>query len=172
LNIRAQLLFEHSKKNALLISNYIIQYPSKLEELIYLFLKKEPIVSQRAALSISAYFDLNKENLMPFINRFIPVLGEDGHHVAIKRSILRILQSLEIPEEHAASLIDNCIQFIQNPKEPIAVKVFSMNILKKFCQYHPELEVEVIPLIEDLIDREPSAGILSCGKKVLKTLYS
>lgn len=170
MDIRSQLLVAHSKRNALLICNYIKQKPTGLEDLVHLFLKKEPIVSQRAAMAVSAYFDANAEKLSPFVKRFILALSQEGHHVAIKRSILRMLQTLDIPEAQSAELIDYCIQIVGSPKETIALKVFAMNILKNFCLKHPELKVEVAPLIEDLIDREPSAGILSCGKKVLRSL--
>lgn len=141
-----------------------------LEELVTLFLKNEPTVSQRAAMSISALFDADAKMLSPYVNRFILALSEEGHHVAIKRSILRMLQSLYIPETQSAKLIDYCIQIVRSPKETIALKVFAMYILKKFCLQHPELKVEIVPLIEDLLDREPTGGILSCGKKVLRSL--
>jgi hypothetical protein len=57
-------------------------------------------------------------------------------------------------------------------KEAIAIKAFSMSVLYNCCKIYPELKVEVIPILEDVLVRDKSKGIQSRGRKVLKQLYN
>lgn len=170
MDIKNQLLQEHSKKNALVICTYLENHPEQLKTFMHLLLKKESLVSQRAAMVFSAYFDRNPAHFDPFLPVCLDALSEPEHHIAIKRSILRHLKSVSIPEDRSAELIDYCLKVVENPNETVAVKAFSMIILRNFCQLYPELKTEVIPLIENLLMNKPSTGVLNCGQKVLKAL--
>ena len=170
MNFRKQLLQEHSKKNALIIAHFILDHPAKMNDFVSIFLNKKPVISQRAAMSISAIDDINPTLLTPFVNKLMDALKERGHHIAVVRVTLRVLRTAEVPSERATELIDYCVEKVSNPKSPIAIKVFSINILTRYCNEYPELKNEVQSIIEDLLTHENSAGIRSCGRKALKTI--
>jgi len=170
MDIKQQLLLEHSKANTKLIVGYIGNDPLKLQELMDCFFGNTYRVSQRAAMAVSHYFDQHIELMRPYLDRMVEELSKDNLHVAIKRNIVRLLQFVEIPEKQEAILFDHCLKFVADPKETIAVVAFSLGIIANICKKHPELKVEVIPVIEDLLQFTESAGVKNRGKKILNRL--
>ncbi len=90
-------------------------------------------------------------------------------HDAVKRNIVRILQNVEIPEEHYGEVADVCFTWLEDPNVAVAIRVFSMSVLWNICQKEPELMPELRATIEDWIDYS-STGFKSRGNKVLKMI--
>lgn len=168
MDIKKELLKEHSKAQAVKISNYIGDAPEKFDELITLFLADEYRVTQRAAWVVSHCADQYPELIEPHLEKLILNL-KNKVHVAVKRNTVRVLQDVEIPEELLGETADICFTLMQSGEETIAVKVFAMTVLGNICVKFPELKNELIPLIEDQMPYG-SAGFKSRGKKILKNL--
>ncbi len=168
MNIEKQLALEHSKPNALLIVNFIGDDQKKFKELLAVFAKGDVRLTQRAAWPLSIVLEQYPalaKNHVPF---FVSLL-DIQLHVAVKRNVLRLLQTIPIPESELGTLADKCFQYLHDRHEPIAVKAFAMTVLYKICLLEPELKNEVIPTIEDMLPFA-SGGILARGKKVLAQL--
>ena len=79
----------------------------------------------------------------------------------------------EMYEESYEGIINHfiCFSFLQNPKEPIAVRVFSMTVLAQIAKKQPGLKKELTLMIEDQL---PYAGpaFRSRARKVLWELNS
>ena len=99
----------------------------------------------------------------------INYLLKPGIHDAVKRNIVRLLQFISIPRSLQGKVADICFNYLNNPKEAIAVRVFSMTVLANLSTENPELKNELIPLIEDQLPFG-SAGFRSRGIKVLRKL--
>jgi len=168
MNIKNQLLIEHSKKNATFISDYIGRDEVKFKILMKLFLANEDIISQRAAYSLSISTDNHPELIKPHIGTLINNLDENVHD-AVKRCTVRILQHTKIPNKHEGKLTEQCFDFLTSNKEPIAIKVFSMTILANMAEKYPDLKNELNIIINDLMEYG-NPGIISRGKKVLKQI--
>lgn len=84
-------------------------------------------------------------------------------------TFLRLLQYISIPLSLQGKTINLCFDFLNNPKEPIAVRVFAMTVLGNLAKENADLKNEIIMVIEDQLPYG-SAGFLSRGKKVLKQL--
>ncbi len=170
MNLREQLLLEHSRKNSQLIVRYLLQNRKDIKILINLFLNDTYSVSQRAGMAVSHLFDKDPQSINAYLPQIIDKLMDVQAGVAIRRNAVRILQSIGIPEKEQGKVYDRCLQLVGNPKETIAVKVFAMQVLLKICQKHPALVMEVIPLLEDTVSLSASAGIKSRGRKILQKL--
>ena len=170
MNIRDQLLEEHSKANANKIVKYIGDSEEKLAALMDCFFSDNYRESQRSAMVVSLLFDLKPNLIEPFKEEIILQLQQKDLEVAVKRNSIRILQFQEIPEAFAAPLFDSCLGFLMDSREPVAVKAFSMTVLYNLCSHFPELKSEVIPIIKQELHQNESKGIQSRGKKVLKQL--
>lgn len=168
MDIKKELLKEHSKAQAVKISNYIGDDPEKFDELITLFLADEYRVTQRASWVLSHCADQYPKLIEPHLEQLILNL-KNQVHVAVKRNTVRVLQDVEIPEELLGETADICFTLMQSGEETIAVKVFAMTVLGNICVKFPELKNELIPLIEDQMPYG-SAGFKSRGKKILKNL--
>lgn len=170
MNIREQLLVEHSKANTQKITEYIGDDAERTAELMRCFFSNEYRVTQRAAMVVSDCFDRNPELMRPYLTQLVENIEQDDIHVAVQRNTVRILQFIDIPEELQARLFDRCLSFLIDSKMPIAVKAFSMGILYNICKDFPELKAEVIPLIEQELSHTESAGVRSRAKNILKKL--
>eukprot|EP01031_Cornospumella_fuschlensis_P001081 gene1081-1357_t len=67
-------------------------------------------------------------------------LKQDNLHDAIKRNTIRVLQTVEIPEELHGIAADICFQYLSNHEEAVAIKAFSMTVLFNLSKHYPELK--------------------------------
>jgi hypothetical protein len=168
MDIKKELLFEHSKSQALKISNYIGNDQNRFDELMMLFFDTEYRVTQRAAWVVSHCADKYPELIEPYIEPMILNLKKDIT-VAVQRNTLRVLQEKEMPNTIIGDAADICFKILESAKEPIAVKIFAMTLLANVCKKVPELKNELKILIEDQLPYG-SAGFKSRANKILKKL--
>jgi len=130
-------------------------------------------VPQRAAHTVSLMFDRNQQIVLPYMNRLIISVLNPELTSSLKRNILRILQSMEIPENFLGEIYEACYGFLINPKEEIAIRAFAITVLYNISEKYPELKPELAATIESVLS-EPgcSPGVQSRAKKALKNLYS
>jgi len=168
MDIRTELLAEHSKKQTLKITNYVGSDQKKYDHLIKLFLADEYRVTQRAAWVVShcaeKYPFLINKHLEPIVKNL-----QGPIHVAVKRNTLKLLQDIDLPLNLQGIAATVCFDFLLDPKEPIAIKVFSMQVVYNICEKEPDLADELKLVLEDLLPNA-SAGIRSRATKVLKKL--
>ncbi len=168
MNIEKQLAAEHSKKNTLLIVDYIGDDLILFKELIDVFVKGDIRLTQRGAWPLSLITESYPALVKPHIG-FLVQLLDKPLHVAVKRNVLRLFQTVDIPKKEMGTLADKCFGYLNNRSEPIAVKAFAMTVLYKICLKEPDLKNELIPILEDMLPFSTS-GILSRLNKTLKQL--
>ncbi len=168
--IKEWLLKEHSKRNTQLIVAYVGNNSYRLKELLKIFSEGDKRLSKRAAWPLSYIAELHPALVKPHL-RFIIRLLENSPHDAIKRNVLRLLQYIKIPNSLIGKIADYCFAYLKSEAEPVAIRVFAMQVLANLCLTYPELKQELIPLIEDMMPYG-SAGIKSRGKKILIELNS
>lgn len=168
MDIRKELIREHSNDNARAIANYIGHDADRFAQLVDLFLYDDARVVQRAAWVVSKCADAHPDLLTPHLSAMIKNLQNEVQ-VAVRRNTLRVLQNIEIPEDLLGILAERCFGYMEDPKEPIAVKVFAMTNLYNICQKEPDLANELKLLIEQQLPYA-SAGFKSRAKKILPHL--
>ncbi len=169
MDIRAAILQEHSKKQALLIANYISSNQERFDQLMHLFLTDEYRVVQRAAYAVSHCADRHIEMVYPHLPAMVEYLKDRSTHIATRRNIVRILSQIDVPEPLMGNVATLCFDFLIDPKEAVAVKIYSMEVLYQLTLKEPDLQNELILVIEENMIHG-SAGIRSRGRKVLKRL--
>lgn len=169
MNLVKVILYEHSKPQMEKITRYVGNDPKRFAELVDVFLAGPYRVTQRASWPLSYCVEYNPSLIKPHLKKILNYLYKEGEHVAVKRNILRLLQYITIPRSLQAKTINLCFDFLNNPKEPIAVRVFTMTVLGNLAKENEDLKNEIIMVIEDQLPYG-SAGFLSRGKKVLKQL--
>ena len=168
MDIRAALLKEHSKEQTLKIVHYIGENKARFALLMDLFLNDEYRVTQRAAWVVGHTAEKNPQLFQPYLQVLIENLQKSVHD-AIKRNTLRVLQDIDIPEDLLGLAAEICFSFLDDPKEPVAVRVFSMTVCYNICVKEPDLSNELKLIIEDHLPHG-SAGFKSRGKRTLKLL--
>jgi hypothetical protein len=169
MNLREQLLKEHSKKNTQLIMQWVGHDPDRFAELMPLFLEDEYRVGQRAAWVVSGCADQYPDLIQPHLADMVRCL-ENPIHPAISRNALRALASLpNVPEELQGELVDRAFTILLDPKQPVAIHVHAMQVLANLCAEHPDLGPELRLILEDNLEGA-SKGYLSRAKRILQKL--
>ena len=168
MNIKDEILKEHSKQQAIKIVDYIGTDPKKFAELMHLFFDREYRTSQRAAWVVSHCIDRHPGLAKPHLRPMILNLRNEVH-AAVTRNTFRTLQFLEIPDDLVGETVDIGFTFLEARDQPIAVKVFAMTVLANICKKIPGLKKELSILIEDQMPYA-SAGFRNRGSKILKQL--
>jgi hypothetical protein len=169
MNLVKLILYEDSKPQMEKISRYVGKDPKRFAELIDVFLAGPYRVTQRASWPLSSIVEHNPMLIKPHLKTILGYLSKETEHVAVRRNILRLLQFIKIPRSFQSTTINLCFNFLGNPREPIAVRVFAMTVLANLAKENPDLKNEIIMVIEDQLPYG-SAGFLSRGRKILKEL--
>lgn len=167
MNLREELLREHSKKQTMRIVEYIGDDKERFAELINLFLTDVYRVGQRAAWPVSYCGRAYPELITPYIKKMLKNL-DNPLHDSVKRNTVRVLQNFHIPKSLQGLAVKQCFRLVEG-NEPIAIKVFSITLLGNIAKEHPELKHELKMLIETQL-AYASTGFLSRATKVLKSL--
>lgn len=166
MDLRSELLREYNKSHVLQIVHWIGTDQDRFDQLVDLLIHGEKVESQRAAWvfhhSAEAHPELVRPHFKSLLDHLRPPVSD-----SVKRGILRALGQQELPEAFMGIAADYCFDFLPDPKETIAVRVYAMNILWNICQKEPDLSEELALLIEDQLPYW-SAGLKSRGKKILK----
>jgi hypothetical protein len=169
LNLKKAIEREHSKNQAIKIVQFIGSDTSRFSELVQIFLDGPYRITQRASWPLSKCVEQHPELITPHLPVLLSAVQQPGHHVAVKRNVMRLLQFVRVPRRHQARVADLCFQFLTNRSEPIAVRVFSMTVLANLVVDNPSLGRELCIIIEDELPYA-SAGFRSRGLKILKHL--
>ena len=148
MDLKAEILKEHSKEQTLKVVHYIGNNQQRFDKLVKLVLENEKKVAQRAAWVMSNCVENYPDLFIPHLKALLENLRNPVHD-AIKRSTLRSIEFIDIPEELLGLVADFGFKFLDSTREAVAIRVFSMSALYKVCQQEPELSNELKMVIED-----------------------
>jgi hypothetical protein len=170
--IRESLEQEHSKTQTLRIVAYIGNDTTLMAELMACFFDKEWRICQRAAWAVGLIGEKKPHLIEPYLEKMLLHL-KTPQHDAILRNTMRVLRDMpDIPENVLGLAVDVAFRFLEDPSVAIAIRAFSMRVLGKICRKEPDLKDELRVMIEDLLEHEKSAGLVSAGRDVLKQITS
>ncbi len=169
MDLRGQLLKEHSKTNTSRIITWVGSDQSRFDQLFNLFLHDEYRIVQRAAWPLSYCVIQHPLLIKKHFGKLLKNLRKPGIHDAVKRNTMRLLQSVDIPPRYQGTVMDTCFQYIATPGEPVAVKAFSLTVLEGLALQYPDIIPEIKLLIEENYDRE-TAAFKSRAKRLLKKI--
>jgi len=176
---RQTKLTQHRIENILVdtsrtIADFAVQTVGESEQLfsevVALVLRDEYPISMRAS-RVLQICTLNSPHLFePYLYEFITKMSDfkvDG----VKRGITKILSenNFYLPVELFEIIVDNCFKWLNSTNEPIAVKIYCLQILYNACKREPDLKHELICSIENQFINS-SAGFKSVSKKIMKKL--
>ncbi|MBI2429025.1 MAG: hypothetical protein HYV29_09575 [Ignavibacteriales bacterium] len=166
MNLEAEILKEHSKRQAIKISRWIGGDEVRFAGLMTLFLTGEHHVAQRASWIVSHCADRHPHLIGPWIAKMIKRASEKNVHDAVKRNVVRVLQFVAIPKKFQGIAADLCFGFLQSVESPIAVKAFSMTVLANIADDEPDLKRELSLVLKEMLPFG-SSGIRARAKKIL-----
>ncbi len=169
MEIRKELLAEHSYENAEKIAWYVMENQEYLAEIFQLFWENDKLITQRVTWVIIIITDWKPKIIKPFVEEMILTLKKEGVNDSIIRNTVRILAEFPIPSHMDGIITEICFNYLSNNTIPVAIQVFSMTILERMVEKYPDLKEELIAIIEMGMEFG-SAGYRSRGGKILGRL--
>jgi hypothetical protein len=155
MDLAAELLREHSARQTQRLVRYVNSRTAHLAELIELVTGAPGRVSQLAAEIVGWCAEQHSQRLVPHLPRLLPLLGPTGHHVAVRRGIMRALQFVPVPDELQAKTFDRCLELLGSASEAVAVKAYALTVLTNLARLYPELAAEVVLVVEPQLAEAP-----------------
>ena len=151
MDIYEKLLEVQSNKDRIKIAKFIGKDPSKFNEAVMLILIGDDRFVIRAFLTLNRVLDKYPNLILPHVDIMVARIEQEGAHVAYKRNVMRFLQYIDIPEHQKGRVLDLAMLYLIDPKEAIAVKVFSMQVALNLSLDYPNLLNELKLIIQDMI---------------------
>lgn len=165
MNIRDELLKEHSKRQTMKIVRYVGDDKERFAELMKLFLGPVYRTSQRAAWAVNYCVEHNKDLIKPYFSKLVQQLERDDVHVAVRRNVVRMLQFIDIPKRFEGRVFDACYNLLADPQETVAVRCFAMTVAAKLAKGKTELLGE-LRLIAAKYPQSMTAGLRARARRV------
>ena len=169
MDIGKELAREHSRSRMMKIVDYVGDNPARFKALVDVFLAGPYRITQRAAWPLSYCAEREPALIIPHLKAILNYLKKPGIHDAVKRNTIRLLQFIDIPKRYQGQVADICFAYLQDPKEPVAIRAFSMTVLASIARQNPDLREELAIMIEDHLPYA-SPAFVSRGRKVLKEI--
>ena len=157
----------HNKKLKDQLVNWVGDKQEKFDLLFSILFTQEYRIVQRAAWPISYIIENHPGLIKKHMSAVTRALADKNLQDAVKRNLLRSLQHLIIPKKYTGMIADICFNYISDPEEKAAVKVFSISILEKIVHSFPELKTELNLILETAYEHE-SPAFRSRARKILK----
>lgn len=171
MDLRTHILADNSKAYMQQLATTVAGDKKYYTELVQLLLRSgEYRVVQRAAWIVGMIADLQPRLVLPYLPQMVNRMLETGLPPAVRRNLVRILQFVPIPESLHGTVMNACFDFLADPKEHIAVRCFSMTVLANLAAQYPELQQELLTIIEDSLEQGASAGFRSRAKHTVQQL--
>jgi hypothetical protein len=169
MDLRQTILSGHNKAICHKVVDYVGINPKRFEALLEVFLGGPYRVTQRAAWPLSQCVERDPDLILPHINRVLTFAGNAGVHDSVKRNTMRLLQFVNVPTKSKGKALQLAFCFLQNRKEAVAIRVFSLTVIANLINDKPELKRELTLIIEDEMPYA-TAAFRSRALKVLKQL--
>jgi hypothetical protein len=166
MNLRDEIIAEHSKLQTAKIVDWVGDDPVRFAELMRLFLGDVYRITQRAGWPLSDAVKRHPELIRPYFAQLLKQLERDDVHVAVRRNVVRLLQFVEIPKRYEGRVFDACYGLLDDPNEPVAVRCFSMSVAANIAKCSPEL-LDELRLVATKYPQLTTPGFRSRMRRVL-----
>ncbi|MEM9023139.1 MAG: hypothetical protein AAGB22_05330 [Bacteroidota bacterium] len=162
---------EHSRAQFNLIAQVIGTDEDSLKALWTLIEHGASPLPQRASGALETVLDQQPWMAIPYLEPMVRLLPEASHN-ALKRNFMKILarSPLErLPESAQTALLECSFGWVQDPREPIAARVFAMEVAYRLTELYPDLKQELMVILHEG-QHQGSAGFCARSKRILKKL--
>jgi hypothetical protein len=157
-----------SKSNAAQMGKIILADKTAYVALIKMVLGKDELLAQKAAWPLGAVGYERPEWSKPYHRKLLEKLHHPCHN-AIKRGITRLFEFMDVKPSEMSYALDTFIHLINDHKEAIAVRAFSMSCAYRIVQKEPELSGEFELILRNAMNSDIPA-LVARGRNLLKDM--
>jgi hypothetical protein len=167
IDVQRVLMSEHSRTFTDVQAGMILHKPELFSVYWDIFTSLGEPISSRAAWVVTHAVirrpGLVGEECIEELLEIAPLAESDG----VKRTISKILSLVPLPEKLYGHIVTLCFNWLNDTRESIAVRVYSMEVLQRLAREIPELRGELTATIENHLERF-SPGLRNRGMKVIR----
>lgn len=167
MNLKESLDAAHSKASTEAIVAWVGKDPKRFAQLTEHFLHSEPRLQIRAAWPLSYCVENHPDLVAPHLTLLVRHLQKSGTEEPVRRSILRLLQFVAIPVRLQGAVANACFAFVADPTQAPAIRAFAMTVAENLAAHSPELQRELVLILEDQLPYA-SPAFVSRARKVLR----
>lgn len=167
--LRTLLMAEMSKRNTLLVSQWVSADSERFDMLMHLVSLNEEPISRRAAWVATVDFPLRSDFMQAHLYQVVSDLPK-YNHTGTTRCMLKVLSEVRFPSSLDGDLANLCFDWVENTQVPLAIRALSMEILYHISQREPDLKFELIELFRNLGEISLDPAILSKTRIILSRL--
>lgn len=157
MNLRQAIRAEHSKRQTEAIADHIGGDPERFAELMDIFFEGDYRTTQRASWPMNYCAERNPALVYPYLDKLLVLLADKSVHNAVRRNIARLLQFIEIPEQHRGEVYSLCVDVIDDDQEAVAVRAHALTIAANIADLEPDLYDELRLIVEKHIPHATAA---------------
>ena len=167
----SSILSDSSRSLADYVAASIADDDKLFRQVIDLAYQQKSPLSMRAARVADLACQRNPDLIRPYLVDMVknlPGLTD----MSVKRVFMHILirHSWVEDDEAMGKLVIVLFKWLKDDAQSIAVKAYAMDILEKISAVVPELKIEMIAVLEEVIPFWKSAALQYTGRKTLKQL--
>lgn len=147
IQLREMLLEEYSRANMERVGIHVGHHPALRFELYELMQQGEKGVCEKAAWAMSYI----PEEVIQRDGKFLLPLIAADKPVSVRRNAFRAYETVNIEEDFEGALWDICYEALRNLSSAPALKAYSITVLNRIAERHPELRQELLLTLEDLL---------------------
>ena len=169
MDLREEILREHSSAQRTKIVRWVGSDQQRFNQLFSMLSGNEKVIVQRAAWPVSYCVNDHPEFIRGHWDEIISLLEKPVLHQAVTRNLLRFMQHVNIPGKYQGRIMEKCFHYVSDPAMPVAIRVFSMQILSNLALQYPDIKNELRLVLETNFQKQ-TAGYKSRAAKVFKKL--
>lgn len=150
-------------------ATWAVAAPARFEALMQCFLSTEYRLVQRAAGALNHAARMKPALLQPWLPAITEQLLNPKSPDVVVRNCVRILENCDLPEPLHGPLLQTCFERVAQPDTAVAIKAFSLTILYRLSLVYPDIQPELLLLIEEQWETA-TAAFRSRAKKILRQL--
>lgn len=171
MNLKAELLREHSARQTEKLTDYACLRRSHFEELLNVFFQGTPREKQLAADVLAMSSIQRAMWFLPHLEALLAAAQPTvGHHPAVRRAVAKALQFIAVPEEWQALAFDTCLGMLLAPAEPVAIKVYALSAAARLARPYPELAQELLAVAQQVLSHTTSSAFRSRAAREIPLL--
>ena len=151
MELESEIKILRSKHQVERLIRWIGKDSKRFAQLMKLFLYDDQDISRRAAWVVGHCCECHPELAKPWLKTMIKKIQEPSVDSAIQRSVLRVLQFVEIPRSLKGTVVNICFNFISDTKTAIAPQAFAMTVLANIAKKEPDLMKELKVLVHQML---------------------
>lgn len=165
------LSVDSSRAIADMVKEKVGNNPVSFDKLLDISLTTKPPICWRAARVIDLCSQIHNELFIPYVELIVNKLIKFDNS-SMKRIYLHVLLSYTafIKSEQVAQLINVCFNWLNSEQEAIAVRVYSMYLLSKIAEKEPDIQNELLLILEDKMPYFTSGGLISATRKTIRKI--